>query len=86
MNRPSTFATIICEETPMTLSPQATTENAEDQSRSLRQKVSRNGIAGFLAWTPSRRRNIDLDVLEAWTLVMGREAALQWLADRARLT
>jgi hypothetical protein len=71
----------------MSPAPQSTPVEADDeQSRSLRQKISRNGIAGFLAWTPSRRRNIDLDVLEAWTLVMGRDAALQWLADRARLT
>jgi hypothetical protein len=71
----------------MNRSPQSTPVGTDDeQSRSLRQKISRNGIAGFLAWTPLRRRNIDLDVLEAWTLFMGRDAALQWLADRARLT
>ena len=57
----------------------------DDLSRSLREKILRGSSAGWLpAWTPSRRRSIDRDILEAWTLVMGREAAVLWLADRAR--
>lgn len=52
---------------------------------SLARKLRQGPVTVKLPWTLARRRSVDRDVLEAWTLVMGREAALLWLSDRARL-